>query len=170
MHGSSSFFYFFLPPFRQERRRGKRKGKKEKKLPEKFGGYAFKFLPLHPLSERNSIAVKTAIFEQIYINNTSSTRARPLPGNGGWSWVKQKNRQYLSMTGIDKLLNSSVLNRAKTYSCPGLLSYSLWGLVLVSASWISKILLQWRVWSWLRMNASYRLNTCKSRGSMNLAC
>jgi len=30
VHGSSSFFYFFLPPFRQERRRGKRKGKKEK--------------------------------------------------------------------------------------------------------------------------------------------
>ena len=25
--------------------------------------------------------------------------------------------------------------------------------------------LQWRVWSWLRMNASGRLNTCKSRGS-----
>ena len=25
--------------------------------------------------------------------------------------------------------------------------------------------LQWRVWSWLRMNASYRLNTCKSRGN-----
>ena len=31
-------------------------------------------------------------------------------------------------------------------------------------------ILQWRVWSWLRMNASYRLNTCKSRGSMVLAC
>ena len=29
---------------------------------------------------------------------------------------------------------------------------------------------QRRVWSWLRMNASDRLNTCKSRGSMNLAC
>ena len=29
--------------------------------------------------------------------------------------------------------------------------------------------LQWRVWSWLRMNASGRLNTCKSRGSMNVA-
>ena len=26
-------------------------------------------------------------------------------------------------------------------------------------------ILQWRVWSWLRMNASYRLNTCKSRGN-----
>ena len=33
-----------------------------------------------------------------------------------------------------------------------------------------KDILQCRVWSWLRMNASYRLNTCKSRGSMNLAC
>ena len=31
-------------------------------------------------------------------------------------------------------------------------------------------ILQWRVWSWLRMNASYRLNTCKSRGSMKEAC
>ena len=30
--------------------------------------------------------------------------------------------------------------------------------------------LQWRVWSWLRMNASYRLNTCKSRGSRTIAC
>ena len=29
--------------------------------------------------------------------------------------------------------------------------------------------LQRRVWSWLRMNASYRLNTCKSRG-LNGAC
>ncbi len=29
-----------------------------------------------------------------------------------------------------------------------------------------KVLLLWRVWSWLRMNASDRLNTCKSRGIM----
>ena len=51
--GPSSFF--FLPPFRQERRRGKRKKKKdEKKLPEIFGRYALKFLPLHPLSEKKS--------------------------------------------------------------------------------------------------------------------
>ena len=33
-----------------------------------------------------------------------------------------------------------------------------------------KDILQRRVWSWLRMNASYRLNTCKSRGSMLVAC
>lgn len=50
--GFSSFF--FLPPFRQERRRGKRKKKNEKKLPKIFGRYALKFLPLHPLSEKNS--------------------------------------------------------------------------------------------------------------------
>ena len=31
-------------------------------------------------------------------------------------------------------------------------------------------ILQWRVWSWLRMNASYRLNTCKSRGNKRKAC
>ena len=50
--GPSSFF--FLPPFRQERRRGKRKKKNEKKLPKIFGRYALKFLPLQPLSEKNS--------------------------------------------------------------------------------------------------------------------
>lgn len=51
--GFSSFF--FLPPFRQERRRGKRKKEKmKKKLPKIFGRYALKFLPLHPLSEKNS--------------------------------------------------------------------------------------------------------------------
>ena len=30
--------------------------------------------------------------------------------------------------------------------------------------WYYRYNLQRRVWSWLRMNASYRLNTCKSRG------
>ena len=32
-----------------------------------------------------------------------------------------------------------------------------------------KKIIQWRVWSWLRMNASGRLNTCKSRGSMRVS-
>ena len=46
--------------------------------------------------------MKQAIFEQIYINNTSSTRAGASQINN-WklmikarrTWVKQKNRQYL---------------------------------------------------------------------------
>ena len=54
-NGDRGFFsFFFLPPFRQERRRGKRKKEKMKKLPKIFGRYALKFLPLHPLSEKNS--------------------------------------------------------------------------------------------------------------------
>ena len=54
-YGDRVFFssFFFLPPFRQERRRGKKK-RKIKKLPKIFGRYALKFLPLHPLSEKNS--------------------------------------------------------------------------------------------------------------------
>ena len=93
--GFSSFF--FLPPFRQERRRGKRK---IKKLPKIFGRYALKFLPIRFL--KRTAIVKQAIFEQIYINNTSSTRAGASQINN-WklmikarrTWVKQKNRQYL---------------------------------------------------------------------------
>ena len=50
-----------------------------------------------------------------------------------------------------------------------LLSIAEWRRKLVKI--LSKIqFLQWRVWSWLRMNASYRLNTCKSRGIEKKAC
>ena len=55
--------------------------------------------------------IEEAIFEEIYINNTSSTRARLFLINGELPWVKQENRQYLFYIGKDKLLNSSVLNR-----------------------------------------------------------
>ena len=51
--GPSSFFSFCLPfDKRDDEEREKRKN--EKKLPEIFGRYALKFLPLHPLSEKNS--------------------------------------------------------------------------------------------------------------------
>ena len=51
---------------------------------------------------KRTAIVKQAIFEQIYINNTSSTRAGASQINN-WklmikarrTWVKQKNRQYL---------------------------------------------------------------------------
>ena len=79
----------------------RRKKKNKKKLPKIFGRYEIKSLPLHPLLKRKAI-VKQAIFEQIYINNTSSTRAGASQINN-WkliikarrTWVKQKNRQYL---------------------------------------------------------------------------
>ena len=60
---------------------------------------------------KRTAVVKRAIFEQIYINNTSSTRAGLFLINGELPWVKQENRQYLFYIGKDKLLNSSVLNR-----------------------------------------------------------
>ena len=52
-NGDRVFLPFsFCLPFDKKRRRGKRKD--EKKLPKIFGRYALKFLPLHPLSEKNS--------------------------------------------------------------------------------------------------------------------
>ena len=81
-----------------------------KKLSKTFGGYdKISYLCIRFL--KRTAIVKRAIFEQIYINNTSSTRARLFLINGELPWVKQENRQYLFYIGKDKLLNSSVLNR-----------------------------------------------------------
>ena len=91
---------------------------------------------------------RRAIFDEIYINNTV---------------VQERNclRQF-RVKREPSLLFIEVLNfwirdpdRANTSSRFPF----LWGFGGLT------ILLQWRVWSWLRMNASYRLNTCKSRGS-----
>ena len=66
---------FLCSSFRKRDDLKKEKNKKIlKKLPKIFGRYEIKSLPLHPLLKRKAI-VKQAIFEQIYINNTSSTRA-----------------------------------------------------------------------------------------------
>ena len=83
------FSLFFLS---QERWLEERKNKK--KLPKIFGRYEIKSLPLHPLLKRKAI-VKQAIFEQIYINKTSSTRAGTFLIFKICIWVKKKNRQYL---------------------------------------------------------------------------
>ena len=76
------------------RKRDDLKKEKIKKLPKIFGRYKIKSLPLHPLLKRKAI-VKQAIFEQIYINNTSSTRAGTFLIFKICIWVKKKNRQYL---------------------------------------------------------------------------
>ena len=76
-------------------------GSFEKKLSKTFGGYdKISYLCIRFL--KRTAIVKRAIFEQIYINNTSSTRAGASQINN-WklmikarrTWVKQKNRQYL---------------------------------------------------------------------------
>ena len=61
---------------------------------------------------------------------------------------------------------SFVLNRETKldrYACFGV---SLIHDIIIHFNYI----LQCRVWSWLRMNASYRLNTCKSQGNVREAC
>ena len=54
-NGAWSFFLFlFASLSTRETTRKEKKRKNEKKLPKIFGRYALKFLPLHPLSEKNS--------------------------------------------------------------------------------------------------------------------
>ena len=55
-NGDRFFFFLFLfaSLSTRETTRKEKKEKNKKKLPKIFGRYALKFLPLHPLSEKNS--------------------------------------------------------------------------------------------------------------------
>ena len=55
-NGDRFFFFLFLfaSLSTRETTRKEKREKNEKKLPKIFGRYALKFLPLHPLSEKNS--------------------------------------------------------------------------------------------------------------------
>ena len=54
-NGDRFFFLFlFASLSTRETTRKEKKRKNKKKLPKIFGRYALKFLPLHPLSEKNS--------------------------------------------------------------------------------------------------------------------
>ena len=55
-NGDRVFFFLFLfaSLSTRETTRKEKKKKNKKKLPKIFGRYALKFLPLHPLSEKNS--------------------------------------------------------------------------------------------------------------------
>jgi hypothetical protein len=53
-NGAWSFFLFLFASLSTRETTRKEKREKIKKLPKIFGRYALKFLPLHPLSEKNS--------------------------------------------------------------------------------------------------------------------
>ena len=111
-NGAWFFFLFLFASLSTRETTGKEKREKKKK--KNFWKYLEDILESSYLCIRflkRTAIVKRAIFEQIYINNTSSTRARLFLINGELPWVKQENRQYLFYIGKDKLLNSSVLNR-----------------------------------------------------------
>ena len=107
----SSFFFLFASLSTRETTRKEKREKKKKKNFRKYLEDILKSSYLCIRFLKRTAIVKRAIFEQIYINNTSSTRARLFLINGELPWVKQENRQYLFYIGKDKLLNSSVLNR-----------------------------------------------------------
>ena len=97
-----------------------------------------------------------------------------------WRWGKNV---YLCnpkrKTGCWKVLKfgmESSLKRLKLYKKQVPRKYNLSRSVdsferIEKCQWQAKNykIIQWRVWSWLRMNASGRLNTCKSRGSMRVS-
>ena len=129
-----------------------------KKTSKKFGRYVIKSLSLHPLSERKAFVKKKRSMKRLHKQYVVQERRNE--DYKIWFLRVKKNRQcsflyiYKERAKLRTSVNQSVvLNRANA-----------------DRQLSQKIFLQWRVWSWLRMNASYRPNTCKSRGSMIEAC
>ena len=142
----TSFSFLFYLPFAKRDDEKKKKEKNFRKYLEdmlKSSYLCIRFLKRKSDSKRSDLWI-------IYINNTSSTRARLLHLSEVILGIKKEPSSNLYIGNLRTFNKPSVLNRAKSpVAIP-----------------VITILLQWRVWSWLRMNASYRLNTCKSRGSM----
>ena len=102
---------------------------------------------------------------------------RPLPlhsvQKNGWLvkpkdlWKLGNNSTYFRLlAGITNKVSQSE-NNSIWHVNFSVCSFWLWTTLKLNVS--IKHHLQWRVWSWLRMNASGRLNTCKSRGSSLVA-
>ena len=94
---------------------------------------------------------KNALFLKKYLQNICKFRTNPLPLHS----LSLPNECASRSSLKDWHRRGEQQRRAHYNICCRLWRYKL-----------KKKFLQCRVWSWLRMNASYRLNTCKSRGSM----
>ena len=120
----------------------------EKKDSGKFGSKLENFLSLQPLSLFEQRSSMTEFHKQWVVQE----HARDVKF---FVWVKNKpsrKRNLVTRRNAGAVVLSDQVN---SFRCAFFLK-SIIG---------KKKYLQWRVWSWLRMNASYRLNTCKSRGS-----
>ena len=79
-----------------------------------------------------------------------------------WKIGKKYKQQHVTMKFVTSgKAPTSVGEKAKTIKLKRLIFRKF---TFENISQFRTIHLQWRVWSWLRMNASGRLNTCKSRG------
>ena len=135
-----------------------------------------KVIPLHPLSRTNETSSKARL-----VREKRANKERVLWKDLHKTEVVQEARMMKhSFLGRRKTnrqvcltLNYNLEARSEqiqTNATPQRLREAYEGLERLSWRIAVKDILQCRVWSWLRMNASYRLNTCKSRGSMTEAC
>ena len=130
---------------------------------EKVWRLCFIALLLHPHSRENG---DTEIMKQIFLEKSSEII---------WKF-KRKTLIFASTFAKRKRQKSSLrdLHNSTSSTSIGKLIFRidtvkevwLWTTITDSGARIIKQFKQRRVWSWLRMNASDRLNTCKSRGSM----
>ena len=119
-------------------------------------------LLLHPHSRENG---DIEIMKQIFLEKSSEII---------WKF-KRKTLIFASTFAKRKRQKSSLrdLHNSTSSTSIGKLIFRidtvkevwLWTTITDSGARIIKQFKQRRVWSWLRMNASDRLNTCKSRGS-----
>ena len=119
-------------------------------------------LLLHPHSRENG---DTEIMKQIFLEKSSEII---------WKF-KRKTLIFASTFAKRKRQKSSLRDLHNSTSSTSIRKINfpdwyrqkvwLWTTITDSGARIIKQFKQRRVWSWLRMNASDRLNTCKSRGS-----
>ena len=131
-------------------------------------------IPLHSLYKTSRPAsclkrIRKEFFEKIYINRAVVQEASV------WFYIRWmgKRNEPINSSSLFLRLASIIGNRRKVLFTWYFRISVLEQRQLGEAPGLSGIhyhlcpthILQWRVWSWLRMNAGYRLNTCKSRGN-----
>ena len=105
-------------------------------------------------------------FQKLDLSLQSVLITRRRTAKANCSWVTEMMKRKSSL--IDWTIYNQ--NKVKEKNSNRQFSYLKTKTGNLSQSKNKKIYIQRRVWSWLRMNASDRPNTCKSRGSMKLAC
>ena len=119
-------------------------------------------LLLHPHSRENG---DTEIMKQIFLEKSSEIiwKFKRKTFIFASTFAKRK-RQKSSLRDLHNSTSSTSIGE-EIFRIDTVKEVWLWTTITDSGARIIKQFKQRRVWSWLRMNASDRLNTCKSRGS-----
>ena len=119
-------------------------------------------LLLHPHSRENG---DIEIMKQIFLEKSSEIiwKFKRKTLIFASTFAKRK-RQKSSLRDLHNSTSSTSIGE-EIFRIDTVKEVWLWTTITDSGARIIKQFKQRRVWSWLRMNASDRLNTCKSRGS-----